>query len=87
MAESADILASENQKVLLPHLHAGCPMADMATVGAVSQAYKELLSVGIMANRKGYGTGDLCELIRCNQGPLSESGKVLSALRPTVKGC
>lgn len=52
MAESADILASENQKVLLPHLHAGCPMADMATVGAVSQAYKELMSVGIMANEK-----------------------------------
>lgn len=48
MAESADILAREHQKVLLPHLHAGCPMADMATVGAVSQAYKELLRVGIM---------------------------------------
>ncbi len=52
MAESADILAGPGQKVLLPHLHAGCPMADMATVGAVSQAYKELLAVGIMANEK-----------------------------------
>lgn len=52
MAESADILANDNQKVLLPHLHAGCPMADMATVGAVSQAYKELLSVGIVADEK-----------------------------------
>jgi len=48
MAESADILASPEQKVMLPHLHAGCPMADMATVGAVSQAYKELVSVGIV---------------------------------------
>ncbi len=48
MAESADILAHKDQKVLLPHLHAGCPMADMATVGAVEQAYKELLDVGIM---------------------------------------
>ena len=48
MAEAADILAREHQKVLLPHLHAGCPMADMATVGAVSQAYKELLDVGIV---------------------------------------
>ncbi|MEN8199052.1 MAG: quinolinate synthase NadA [Thermodesulfobacteriota bacterium] len=48
MAEAADILARKHQKVMLPHLHAGCPMADMATVGAVSQAYKELLSVGIM---------------------------------------
>ena len=52
MAESADILADPGQKVLLPHLHAGCPMADMATVGAVSQAYKELLTVGVMANEK-----------------------------------
>jgi quinolinate synthase len=52
MAESADILARPGQKVLLPHLHAGCPMADMATVGAVSQAYKELLTVGIMENEK-----------------------------------
>ncbi len=50
MAEAADILAAEHQKVLLPHLHAGCPMADMATSGAVEQAYKELLSVGIMKN-------------------------------------
>ena len=52
MAESADILARPGQKVMLPHLHAGCPMADMATAGAVSQAYKELLSVGIMAQEK-----------------------------------
>ncbi len=52
MAESADILASEGQKVLLPHLNAGCPMADMATAGAVEQAYKELLSVGIVADEK-----------------------------------
>lgn len=48
MAESADILASADQKVLLPHLHAGCPMADMATVGAVSQAYKNLVNEGII---------------------------------------
>ena len=49
MAESADILTGPRQKVLLPHLHAGCPMADMASVGAVKQAYKELLTIGVMA--------------------------------------
>lgn len=52
MAESADILAGSHQKVFLPHLHAGCPMADMATVGAVSQAYRELLSIGIVQKEK-----------------------------------
>ncbi len=52
MAEAADILAASHQKVLLPHLHAGCPMADMATAGAVTQAYKELMLAGIMKDEK-----------------------------------
>lgn len=52
MAEAADILAASHQKVMLPHLHAGCPMADMATAGAVEQAYKELLLAGIMQDEK-----------------------------------
>ena len=30
MAESADILAAEHQRVILPNLAAGCSMADMA---------------------------------------------------------
>ncbi|MEK6201784.1 MAG: quinolinate synthase NadA [Desulfobulbaceae bacterium] len=50
MAESADILAQPHQKVMLPHLHAGCPMADMATVGAVTMAYRDLLKAGIVEN-------------------------------------
>ncbi|KAF0188012.1 MAG: quinolinate [Desulfobulbaceae bacterium] len=48
MAESADILAQKHQKVLLPHLYAGCPMADMATAGAVAMAYKDLVQAGIV---------------------------------------
>jgi len=48
MAESADILARPHQKVMLPHLHAGCPMADMATVGAVSMAYRDLVQAGVV---------------------------------------
>jgi len=39
MAESADILTSEQQKVILPDLAAGCSMADMATANQVSDAW------------------------------------------------
>ena len=55
MAESADILARSHQKVMLPHLHAGCPMADMATVGAVSMAYRDLMQAGIVQNEEALG--------------------------------
>ncbi len=42
MAESADILTSDQQQVLLPDLRAGCPMADMASVEEVEGAWAEL---------------------------------------------
>jgi len=42
MAEAADILAADNQKVLLPHLDAGCPMAEMASRPAIAVAWEEL---------------------------------------------
>lgn len=40
MAESADILTSESQKVILPDLAAGCSMADMATANQVKEAWQ-----------------------------------------------
>ncbi len=45
MAESADILTDTDQAVFLPHLEAGCPMADMATVDEVEKAWQELAQV------------------------------------------
>ncbi len=42
MAESADILTTDEQTVILPDLRAGCPMADMATADEVEWAWKEL---------------------------------------------
>ncbi|MBN1555149.1 MAG: quinolinate synthase NadA [Phycisphaerae bacterium] len=42
MAESADILAGEDQIVCLPNLRAGCAMADQADEDAVATALKEL---------------------------------------------
>ncbi len=47
MAESADILTSENQKVILPDLAAGCSMADMATAAQVNQCWSELEQLGL----------------------------------------
>lgn len=47
MAESADILTSSEQKVILPDLAAGCSMADMATNQQVRDAWKEFERIGI----------------------------------------
>lgn len=47
MAESADILTSKEQRVILPDLAAGCSMADMATLNQVREAWKVLEEVGI----------------------------------------
>jgi len=47
MAESADILTSDKQKVILPDLAAGCSMADMATANQVTKCWEELASIGV----------------------------------------
>jgi len=47
MAESADILTSDKQRVILPDLAAGCSMADMATANQVAQCWSELESIGV----------------------------------------
>jgi quinolinate synthase len=47
MAESADILTSANQAVILPDLAAGCSMADMAAANQVDQAWKVFEKLGI----------------------------------------
>src|SRR5918992_5569711 len=39
MAESADILTSDRQRVILPDLAAGCSMADMAALSQVETAW------------------------------------------------
>ena len=47
MAESADILTSPEQKVILPDLAAGCSMADMARLRQVEDAWVALEAAGI----------------------------------------
>ncbi|MGK2876154.1 MAG: quinolinate synthase NadA [Nocardioides sp.] len=47
MAESADILTGEHQKVILPDLAAGCSMADMARLPQVEAAWAALEAAGV----------------------------------------
>jgi quinolinate synthase len=47
MAESADILTSARQQVVLPDLAAGCSMADMATYDQVEECWEALEDLGM----------------------------------------
>jgi len=42
MAETADVLARDDQAVILPNLAAGCSMADMADIDSVEEAWAQL---------------------------------------------
>lgn len=48
MAESADILTGDDQKVVLPDLAAGCSMADMATAEQVAECWDVLTEAGVV---------------------------------------
>jgi quinolinate synthase len=50
MAESADILTSPDQIVVLPDLAAGCSMADMARLAQVEDCWDALADAGIAEN-------------------------------------
>jgi quinolinate synthase len=45
MAESADILTGDHQRVVLPDLNAGCSMADMADVDQVEEAWDAIAAI------------------------------------------
>ncbi len=47
MAESADILTTDAQQVVLPDLAAGCSMADMAALQQVEAAWDALADAGV----------------------------------------
>ncbi|MCW2843587.1 MAG: quinolinate synthetase [Nocardioides sp.] len=50
MAESADILTSPDQQVILPDLAAGCSMADMARLRQVEDAWDAMTEAGVAAS-------------------------------------
>ena len=45
MAESADVLTGDHQRVILPDLNAGCSMADMANIDQVEEAWDEITGI------------------------------------------
>ena len=47
MAESADVLGSDGQQVILPDLNAGCSMADMAEISQVEDCWEALERLGL----------------------------------------
>jgi quinolinate synthase len=47
MAESADVLRSDGQQVILPDPNAGCSLADMADIGQVEACWDELERQGL----------------------------------------
>ncbi len=51
MAESADILAGDHQRVILPNLAAGCSMADMADEVQVLSCWKQLERNAVCSTR------------------------------------
>jgi quinolinate synthase len=51
MAESANILGKEKQRVILPDLGAGCSMADMATIDQVEDAWEQLREIGVLDSK------------------------------------
>src|SRR5690606_28047788 len=51
MAESADILGRDDQRVILPDLGAGCSMADMATIEQVEDAWEQLGEIGVLDSK------------------------------------
>lgn len=47
MAETADMVTSDDQTVILPDITAGCPMADMAPISEVKKAWSDLEVLGM----------------------------------------
>ncbi|MFZ3588308.1 quinolinate synthase NadA [Bacillus sp. DJP31] len=45
MAETADVLTTDEQKVILPDMRAGCSMADMANIYQTERAWEKLMSL------------------------------------------
>jgi quinolinate synthase len=85
MAESADILTSDEQQVILPDMAAGCSMADMADIAQVERAWEDLAAAGIAATTIPVTYMNSTAAIKAfcgrNEGAVCTSSNAESALR------
>ncbi|NJC63308.1 quinolinate synthase NadA [Planosporangium flavigriseum] len=85
MAESADILTSDTQRVVLPDLAAGCSMADMAALGQVEEAWDTLLDLDIAGRTVPItymnSSADIKGFVGRNKGVVCTSSNAERALR------
>ncbi len=57
MAESADVLSADHQRVILPDLAAGCSMSDMADPEQLENCWNDLGQMGIIGTGPAGGAG------------------------------
>jgi len=86
MAETADILTSSNQKVILPNLAAGCSMADMAPTDQVQDAWLDILSnvgswVDVIPVAYMNSTAEIKSLCGRNKGIICTSSNATKAFK------
>src|SRR4051794_15812433 len=85
MAESADILTSDRQKVVLPDLAAGCSMADMAVLAQVEKAWERFAELGIAGDVVPVtymnSTADIKGFVGRNNGVVCTSSNAETALK------
>jgi quinolinate synthase len=85
MAESADILTSDAQRVVLPDLAAGCSMADMAVLSQVEKAWERLTELGIAGDVVPVtymnSSADIKGFVGRNDGVVCTSSNAETALR------
>ncbi|MEV4512945.1 quinolinate synthase NadA [Dactylosporangium sp. NPDC049525] len=85
MAESADILTSATQRVVLPDLAAGCSMADMAALVQVEKAWEHFTRLGIAGDVVPVtymnSTADIKGFVGRNDGVVCTSSNAETALK------
>lgn len=86
MAESADILSGQHQKVILPNPAAGCSMADMANIAEVEECWQMLTEqlgedAGIIPVTYMNSAANLKAFCGCNGGIVCTSSNAPAVIR------